>query len=218
MVRSRLQGQAGLRYRGIRPRKTAKNAPTTWRPSNNPERSPIQRVSWIKNPDLRREGFVRLTRRDIPEPLRTKPRTAPATAASPRPEPQCSARSSLRSVHWTARSLRDRSLPRRSCPVPAPCRSSPSRFRPRPGSSVRRHAWNGTPPSPRNADPASARSARSAPTRSSGKQRPALFSDPPCLMHFHGSRGRREPLPATPFMAGSGGGWIVSALVLQDRE
>ena len=54
--------------------------------------------------------------------------------------------------------------------------------------------------------------------RSSGKQSPGLFSDPPCLMDFHGSRGRREPLPATPFMAGSGGGWIVSALVLQDRE
>ena len=117
-----------------------------------------------------------------------------------------------------ARSLRDRSSPRQSCPVPEPCRSAQDLCHPTPKSSACRHAWNGTPPSPRNADPASARSARSAPARSSGKQRPALFSDPPCLMHFHGSRGRREPLPATPFMAGSGGGWIVSALVLQDRE
>ena len=33
-----------------------------------------------------------------------------------------------------------------------------------------------------------------------------------------GSRGRKEPLPATPFMAGSGGGWIVKGLVFKDRQ
>lgn len=34
-----------------------------------------------------------------------------------------------------------------------------------------------------------------------------------CLMNLLGSRGTREPWPATPFMAGHGGGWIVSAKV-----
>ena len=34
----------------------------------------------------------------------------------------------------------------------------------------------------------------------------------------HGSRSRKEPLPATPFMAGSGGGWIVKGLVFKDRQ
>ena len=38
-----------------------------------------------------------------------------------------------------------------------------------------------------------------------------------CLMTSAGSRARREPLPATPFMAGSGVGRIGSLLVLQDR-
>ena len=33
-----------------------------------------------------------------------------------------------------------------------------------------------------------------------------------------GSCGMKEPLPATPFMAGSGGGWIVSCLVVMDRS
>jgi hypothetical protein len=42
-------------------------------------------------------------------------------------------------------------------------------------------------------------------------QASALSYDFPC------SRGNREPWPATPFMAGHGGGWIVSARVLQDR-
>ena len=32
-----------------------------------------------------------------------------------------------------------------------------------------------------------------------------------------GSSDRKEPLPATPFMAGSGGGWIVTRLVARDR-
>ena len=36
-------------------------------------------------------------------------------------------------------------------------------------------------------------------------------------MTFLGSWGKREPLPATPFMAGSGGGWIVKRLVVVDR-
>lgn len=36
-------------------------------------------------------------------------------------------------------------------------------------------------------------------------------------MTFLGSWGKREPLPATPFMAGSGGGWIANSLVYQDR-
>ena len=33
-----------------------------------------------------------------------------------------------------------------------------------------------------------------------------------------GSWGIREPLPATPFMAGSGGGWIASSWVVMDRS
>ena len=33
-----------------------------------------------------------------------------------------------------------------------------------------------------------------------------------------GSCSMKEPLPATPFMAGSGGGWIVSCLVVMDRS
>lgn len=33
-----------------------------------------------------------------------------------------------------------------------------------------------------------------------------------------GSGGRKEPLLATPFMAGSGGGWIVMGLVFKDRQ
>jgi hypothetical protein len=32
-----------------------------------------------------------------------------------------------------------------------------------------------------------------------------------------GSWGMREPLPTTPFMVGSGGGWIANSLVLMDR-
>jgi len=28
----------------------------------------------------------------------------------------------------------------------------------------------------------------------------------------------KEPLPATPFMAGSGGGWIVMSWVVMDRQ
>ena len=32
-----------------------------------------------------------------------------------------------------------------------------------------------------------------------------------------GSWDRQEPLPATPFMAGSGGGWIATRLVARDR-
>ena len=32
-----------------------------------------------------------------------------------------------------------------------------------------------------------------------------------------GSWGIWEPLPALPFMAGSGGGWIVSSWVFEDR-
>ncbi|MFN7881492.1 MAG: hypothetical protein ACK5PF_00530, partial [bacterium] len=32
-----------------------------------------------------------------------------------------------------------------------------------------------------------------------------------------GSWVKREPLPATRFMAGSGGGWIAASLVLRDR-
>jgi hypothetical protein len=32
-----------------------------------------------------------------------------------------------------------------------------------------------------------------------------------------GSCGIKEPLPATPFMAGSGGGWIANSLVDEDR-
>ncbi|WP_209428260.1 hypothetical protein, partial [Pararhodobacter sp. SW119] len=30
--------------------------------------------------------------------------------------------------------------------------------------------------------------------------------------------GDWKPLPATPFMAGSGGGWIAASLVLKDRK
>ena len=40
-------------------------------------------------------------------------------------------------------------------------------------------------------------------------------TDSPCLINFAGSRSRREPLPATPFMAGSGGGWIEEAWVFR---
>jgi hypothetical protein len=29
---------------------------------------------------------------------------------------------------------------------------------------------------------------------------------------------KMEPLPAKPFMAGRGGGWVVKRLVLQDRS
>ena len=36
-------------------------------------------------------------------------------------------------------------------------------------------------------------------------------------MTFLGYWGKREPLPATPFMAGSGGGWIANSLVYRDR-
>ena len=36
-------------------------------------------------------------------------------------------------------------------------------------------------------------------------------------MTFLGSWSKREPLPATPFMAGSGGGWIANSLVYQGR-
>jgi hypothetical protein len=32
-----------------------------------------------------------------------------------------------------------------------------------------------------------------------------------------GSCGIKEPLPTTPFMVGSGGGWIVKRLVVVDR-
>ena len=32
-----------------------------------------------------------------------------------------------------------------------------------------------------------------------------------------GSCGIKEPLPTTPFMVGSGGGWIVKCLVVVDR-
>ena len=39
-----------------------------------------------------------------------------------------------------------------------------------------------------------------------------------CLVDRDGSRGRREPLPAMNGVAGSGGGRIVSSLVLKDRE
>jgi hypothetical protein len=50
----------------------------------------------------------------------------------------------------------------------------------------------------------------------------ALLADSP----FHGeglsypefgSRGIEEPLPATPLMAGSGGGWIAKGWVIEDR-
>lgn len=37
----------------------------------------------------------------------------------------------------------------------------------------------------------------------------------PCLMKTGGSVVRRDPLPATPFMAGSGGGWIEEAWVFR---
>lgn len=33
-----------------------------------------------------------------------------------------------------------------------------------------------------------------------------------------GSCGIKEPLPATPFMAGSGGGWIVKGWAFMDRS
>ena len=39
-----------------------------------------------------------------------------------------------------------------------------------------------------------------------------------CLSYAElGSCGRKEPLPATPYMAGSGGGWIARSLVMMDR-
>ena len=43
----------------------------------------------------------------------------------------------------------------------------------------------------------------------------AMSNGKPCLMTFLGSRGKKEPLPATPFMAGSGGGWIEEAWVFR---
>ena len=48
-----------------------------------------------------------------------------------------------------------------------------------------------------------------------GSNRPSGMS---CLMMEGGSQSMREPLPATPFMAGSGGGRIEDVLVAADRS
>ena len=37
-----------------------------------------------------------------------------------------------------------------------------------------------------------------------------------CLMDWSGSRCKRDPLPPTPFMVGSGGGWTVIGWVVMD--
>lgn len=52
--------------------------------------------------------------------------------------------------------------------------------------------------------------------------RPAMYPPFPmapmaCLMKIR-LPGDWKPLPATPFMAGSGGGWIVAGLVVMDRS
>jgi hypothetical protein len=45
----------------------------------------------------------------------------------------------------------------------------------------------------------------------------AMSNGKPCLMIFLGSFAIKEPLPATPFMAGSGGGRIEGNQVLHHR-
>jgi len=63
--------------------------------------------------------------------------------------------------------------------------------------------------------------ARSASPNSGATNLPWLLPAGPkvaCLSYPEiGSWVKGEPLPGTPFMAGSGGGWIAASLVLRDR-